>query len=85
MPEPVSVETWMALPKPTVRVPVRLPIAVGVKATLIWQLPPAGTGALQPLEVTPKSPVATTVLTVEGKMEVLLQVKVFEAEAKPTG
>jgi hypothetical protein len=55
-------------------------LAVGVKVTLITQLPLATTGALVlqvvPLAATAKSPVAAMLVNVKGAVPVLLTVSV---------
>jgi hypothetical protein len=59
----------------SVRLPERAPIAVGVKITLITQLPPAATGVLVlqvvPLAATSKSPVAAMTVRDRGALPVL--------------
>ena len=65
------------------RSPVRLPVAVGLKATPSWQVPPAGTDA-QPLEVMRKSPVVMAATLERVKTELLVSVKFFGAVVKPT-
>src|SRR5665213_1508443 len=84
MPVPVRVEVSCCAPALTERVPVRAPRAVGVKTTLIWQLAPPAS-APQLLETTEKSPLAGATLTMELKVELLVQVKVCAAEGKPMG
>jgi hypothetical protein len=68
--------------------PVRLPIAVGLNATLSVQLTPAATVAPQVFPVTIKSlalapPVATEVM-VKGPVPVFFKVTVWLAQVVPT-
>jgi energy-converting hydrogenase Eha subunit A len=55
-----------------VTVPLRVPVVVGVKVTVIQQLPPAATDAPQ-LFVWAKSSVATMLETKRGPVPVLLR------------
>ena len=64
--------------------PVRAPRAVGVKTTLMEQVAPEATEP-QALEVTEKSPVAVALVTVTGKIELFVQVKVLAAEVSRQG
>ena len=82
-PVPVRVARRVEPLEPTVRTPVRGPSAVGEKTTAMLQEAPAAT-TLQLLEVTAKSPVAVSEVTPPGKVELLVHVKVMEAEEKPT-
>jgi hypothetical protein len=66
-----------------VSVPVRVPTAVGVKVTLIVQLPPAATGAEQ-VSVSAKSPLGTMLVMVKGPVPVLLSVTVQAPDGEPT-
>ena len=62
----------------SVRLPERLPVAVGVNVTLITQLPPAATGALVlqvvPLAATAKSPVAAMLVKLKDAVPLLVTV-----------
>src|ERR1700761_7982101 len=64
----------------TVSVPVRAPVAVGVKTTLIWQLPLSATEEPQ-LLVCAKSPVAAMLVIAIGEVPVLVSVKVCAVDA----
>lgn len=68
----------------TVRVPVRVPTAVGVRTMLIWQLAPAAT-AVQLLLTMLKSPVAERDETDCGADALFVQVNVWTEPLKPTG
>ena len=77
VPVPLKPTTWglpLAL-SVSVRLPERLPVAVGVKVTLITQLLLAATGALVlqvvPLAATAKSPVAAMLVKVKDAVPVL--------------
>src|SRR5215471_8458464 len=59
-------------------VPPRVPVVVGVKVTLIVQLPPAAT-ELPQLLVWPKSPLALMLVMLSGAPPVLLRVTGCEA------
>lgn len=65
-----------------VSVPVRVPVAVGVKVTLISQLAPAATEAPQVL-VSAKSPLTATLLMVNGALPVFVRVTVCGALVMP--
>jgi hypothetical protein len=71
-----------------VRVPDRVPTAVGVKVTLITQLPPAATGVLVlqvvPLTATAKSPVTAMLVKVKDPVPVLVTVTGLAALVVPT-
>jgi hypothetical protein len=84
VPVPVSVAVSVFALDLTVRVPVRAPRAVGLKATSIWHVPPAATEP-QEFEVTAKSPLAELERSDTAKMELFFQTKLFTAEVKPTG
>ena len=62
--------------------PVRVPVAVGVKVTLIWQLALAASGPTQP--VAAKSPLAPTLLMLSGAVPVFVSVTVCEELVVPT-
>ena len=82
--EPVSETTCGLLLALSVIVsePVRVPVAVGAKVTLIVQLPPAATEPPQ-LLVWAKSPDVTMPLTVRVAVPVLLRVTVCGALVVP--
>ena len=65
----------------SVRLPERLPVAVGVKVTLITQLALAATGAfvlqVVPLAAIAKSPVAAILVKVKGAVPRLVTVTVL--------
>ena len=92
MPVPVKASVC-ALPEAplllsvTVRVPLRAPVAAGLKLTLIVQVPPAATGVEQVL-VSPKSPAlapeTATLLTVSAAVPALETVTVWAALVVPT-
>ena len=83
MPVPVS-EAVRVLPvETTVRVPVSAPRAFGVKVTPMAQLAPAAT-EVQVLDEILKGPVTVADVTEEGKLELLVQVRVCAAVVKPT-
>ncbi len=65
-----------------VRVPARLPAAVGVKVTLIAQLAPAAIDAAQ-LLLAPKSPLAAMLVMLKAAFPVFLSVTVCGALAIP--
>jgi hypothetical protein len=73
----------------SVRLPERLPVAVGVNVTLIKQLLPAATGALVlqvvPLAATAKSPVAAMLVKVKEAVPVLVTVTGLAALVVPSG
>ena len=73
----------------SVRLPERVPLAVGENVTLITQLPLAATGALVlqvvPLAVIAKSPVATMLVKVKDAVPVLVTVTGMAALVVPTG
>jgi hypothetical protein len=62
--------------------PVLLPVAVGVKVTLMVQLAPAGKDAPQVL-ISPKSPVARMFVIIKGAVPVLLNVTACAALVVP--
>jgi hypothetical protein len=66
-----------------VRVPVRLPVAVGVKVTLIVQFPPAATEAPH-VFVCPKSPETTIEETLKAVGRLFVNVTVFAVLEVPT-
>ena len=72
----------------SVRLPERLPVAVGVNVTLIVQLPPAPTGALVlqavPLAATAKSPVTATLVKVRDAVPLLVTVTALAALVVPS-
>jgi hypothetical protein len=67
----------------TLSVPLRAPVAVGVKVTVIVQLAPAA-NVLPQLLVWAKSPLAATLLIVRGAFPVLLNVTVCAVLVVPT-
>ena len=71
----------------SVRLPERLPLAVGVNVTLITQLLPAATGALVlqvvPLAATAKSPVAAMLVKVKDAVPLLVTVTALAALVVP--
>jgi len=71
-----------------VRLPERLPVAVGVNSTLITQLLLAATGALLlhvvPLAATVKSPVAAMPVKVRDAVPLLVTVTALLALVVPT-
>jgi hypothetical protein len=73
----------------SVRLPERLPAAVGVKVTLITQFPLAATGApvpqVVPLAATAKSPVAAMLVKVKDAVPLLVTVTALAALVVPTG
>jgi hypothetical protein len=69
-------------PSETVSVPVRIPLAVGLKVTITVQELSEATGPKQ-LFVTPKSPVAVTEEKVIGTREELLTVTVCAGLVEP--
>ena len=80
VPVPLKPTTWglpLAL-SVRVRLPERLPVAVGVNVTLITRLLLAATGALVPqvvpLAATAKSPVTAMLVKVKGAVPVLVTV-----------
>ena len=64
--------------------PVRLPVAVGVKLTLMTHAPPATTLALQ-VFVCAKSPVATMLVKDKSESPVLLSITGLMADVEPSG
>ena len=75
-----------------VRSPVRVPVTVGVKVTLITQLEPAAKVLPQGVTVlvalnafTPKSPLAAMLLILSVPVPELVTVTAFEFEVVPTG
>lgn len=68
----------------TLSVPTREPRTVGVKVTPMAHDAPAATFLLQLLLATVKSPVAFTLFNASVVVEVLVQVKVCEADVIPT-
>jgi hypothetical protein len=66
----------------TVRVPVTLPATVGVKVTLITQLPVAGTEAGH--DEAAKGPVVVTLVTVSAEGWLLAKVVVWAVLVLPT-
>jgi hypothetical protein len=90
VPVPLKATTWgppLAL-SVSVRLPERLPVAVGVNVTLITQLLLAETGALvlqvAPLAATAKSPVAAMLVKVRDAVPLLVTVTVLAALVVPT-
>jgi hypothetical protein len=84
-PVPVSFTDW-GLPEALsaiLRVPVRVPEAVGVNVTLIVQFPPAAREVPQ-LSASAKSPVAEILEIVKGAEPVLVSVTVCAALVAPT-
>ena len=73
----------------SVRLPERLPVAVGVNATLITQLPLAATGevVLQvvPLAASAKSPVTAMIVKLKDAVPLLVTVTGLAALVVPTG
>jgi hypothetical protein len=73
----------------SVRLPERVPAAVGVNATSITQLLPMASGALivqvVPLAATEKSPVATILVKLRDSVPLLVTVTGFGALVVPTG
>ena len=73
----------------SVRLPERPPVAVGVKVTLITQLPLAATGVLVlqvvPLAATAKSPVAAMLVKLKDAVPLLVTVTALAALVVPTG
>jgi hypothetical protein len=73
----------------SVRLPERLPAAVGVNVTLITQLLLAATGALVlqvvPLAATAKSPVTAMPVKVRDAVPLLVTVTALAAPVVPTG
>ena len=71
----------------SVRLPDRVPLVVGVKVTLITQLPPAATGVLV-LQVVPlataKSPVTAMPVRVKDAVPLLVTVTALAALVVPT-
>ena len=68
-----------------VTVPVRVPVVVGVKLTLIEQLAPAATEPLQfPVPAKAKSPLIWSVLIVKVALPVLVSVENRAALVVPT-
>ena len=84
-PVPVSAMVWGLLPALWVRIidPVRVPLAVGAKVTLIVQSEPAATLAPQAL-VCAKSPLAVMLVTAKGEFPVLLRITPCAAEVELT-
>jgi len=72
----------------SVRLPERLPVAVGVNITLITQLPPAATIVLVlqlvPLADTAKSPIAAMPVKVRDAVPLLVTVTALAALVVPT-
>jgi hypothetical protein len=91
VPVPLKPTTWglpLAL-SVSVRLPERLPVAVGVDVTLITQLLPAASGALV-LQVVPladiaKSPVTVMFVKVNDAVPLLVTVTALAALVVPTG
>jgi hypothetical protein len=83
-PVPVSATVWMPLPALLVRVriPVRLPVAVGVKVTATWQVAPATTD-VQPVLASEKSPVAAIFVIARVAPPLLVIVRVCTALERP--
>jgi len=73
----------------SVRLPERLPVAVGVNVTLIAQLLPAASGALVPqvvpLAATAKSPVAARLVKLRDAVPLLVTVTALAALVVPSG
>jgi len=91
VPVPVSETVW-GLPgalSVSVRLPERLPAAVGVNVTFMTQLPLAATGVLVlqvvPLAATAKSPVTAMLVKLKGAAPVLFTVTVLGALVVPSG
>jgi hypothetical protein len=91
VPVPLKPTTWglpLAL-SVSVRLPERLPVAVGVNVTLITQLLLAATGALVlqvvPLAAMAKSPVTAMLVKVRDAVPVLVTVSGLAALVVPTG
>ena len=63
--------------------PVRVPVAVGAQVTPMVQLPPAAT-ELPQLLLSPKSPLAPTLLIVKAVLPVLVRVEVRAVLVVPT-
>jgi hypothetical protein len=89
VPVPLKPTTWglpLALSL-SVRLPERLPVAVGVKVTFITQLLPAATGALAlqvvPLAAIAKSPVTGMLVKVKDAVPVLFTVTALGALVVP--
>ena len=82
---PVRLMVWGLLGALSVivTVPVRVPAAVGLKVTLMVQLPPAATEPPQVL-VWAKSPVAPMLVIVKAVLPVLVRVEVRAALVVPT-
>ena len=72
----------------SVRLPERLPVALGVNVTLIAQLLPAATGVLVlqvvPLAATAKSPIAARLVKVRDAVPLLVTVTALAALVVPT-
>jgi hypothetical protein len=72
----------------SVRLPERLPVAVGVNVTLITQLALAATGALVlqvvPLAAIAKSPVAAMLVKLRGAVPLLVTVTALGEPVVPT-
>jgi hypothetical protein len=66
-----------------VMLPARLPVAVGVNVTEIWQLPPAARDVLQVL-VSPKSPDAAIPVMLSALVPVLVKVTIWGLPVVPT-
>ena len=91
VPVPLKPTTWglpLALSL-SVRLPERLPVAVGVNVTLITQLPLAATGALVlqvvPLAAMAKSPVTAMPVKVKDAVPLLVTVTGLAALVVPSG
>lgn len=85
-PVPVRLETCGLLPaeSPTLSWPVRVPLATGVKVTLIVHLPLAGRLVPQVVAETAKSPVGKIVIPSSCTDCSLVRVKVFGGLVVPT-
>jgi len=72
----------------SVRLPDRVPLAVGVKVSLITQLPPAATGVLvlqvEPLAAMAKSPVTAMPVKVKDAVPLSVTVTGLAALVVPT-
>lgn len=86
MPVPVRLDVWgelLAL-SDTLKVPVRVPVCVGVKVTLILQLVFAASVLPQVVEETLKSPLADGLMPVSVTLCLLARVNTLAALVTPT-
>jgi hypothetical protein len=85
MPVPVRLRVWGVLEALSliVTVPVRLPVAVGLKVTLMVQLPPAAT-ELPQLSVSAKSPLTAMLVMAKLMVPALVRVEDRAALVVPT-